>query len=154
MKLPVFLSLVVSLALSGSLHSIPQTVGGFTTAQNNPGRLTLEEWFRDAKHWEPGAPLPGAWIMGTVPTGMMLSQPGAVFGINASSVVVTKDDKGAIVSVAVYYDAETAKVPKAELHKRLSRTVAMFTGADGKAAGYTVALSEPNAGAVTATLKR
>jgi hypothetical protein len=155
MKHSILLILTVGVALSGGLHAIPQTVGGlFTTAPNNPGNLTLEEWFRDAAHWEAGTKVPGVWVAGTVSTGMMMSNPGAIFGVNASQVVVNRDDKGAIESVQVFYDADTAKIAKGDLHKRLSKAVALFTGADGKAAGYTVTLADPNAGAVTATLKR
>lgn len=155
MKQFILSSLATGVVLVGTVSAIPQTVGGlFTTAANNPGNLPVEEWFRDAKHWAPGATPPGPWVMGTVPTGMMLRDPGAVFGINASSVVIARNDAGAIVSVAVFYDAESARVPAGDLHRRLSRAVALFTGADGKAAGYTVTLSKPNAGAVTATLKR
>lgn len=154
MKLSVLLTLAISALLGGTLHAIPQTVGGFINAQNNPGNLTLEEWFRDPKHWQPGSELPGAWIMGTVPTGMLLANPGAVFGVTASQVVATRDQQGGIVSVQVFFDAETAKVAKGDLARRIRKAVALFTGVDGKAAGYTVTLAEPQAGAVTATLKR
>ena len=153
----LFLSLLVLLAFLGSepLLAIPQSFGGaFINAGNNPDKVPLEEWFRDAKRWEPGSPLPGPWVSGSVPTGMMLSHPGAVFGITASSAVVTRNDKGGIVSVVVFYDAESAKIAKTELQKRLARAVALFTGADGRAAGYTVTLKQTHAGAVTATLAR
>lgn len=153
MKISLLMTLAAGLMFCGTLQAIPQTVtGGFT--QSSPGNLTLEEWFRDAAHWEADAKLPGVWIMGTVPTGMMMRSPGAVFGVNAAQVIVNRDEKGAILNIQVFYDAESAKVPKGALHKRLSKAVALFTGPDGKAAGYTVTLTEPNAGAVTATLKR
>lgn len=147
--------LLLTLPGSEALLAIPQSFGGtFINAANNPDRVPLEEWFRDAKHWEPGSALPGPWVMGSVPTGMMLSHPGPVFGVTAGSAVVTRNDKGGIVSVVVFYDAESAGVARGELHKRLARAVALFTGADGRAAGYTVALKQTGAGAVTATLAR
>ena len=152
-----FLSPLTLLAFlgSGPLLAIPQSVGGaFINAANNPGNVPLEEWFRDTKHWEPGSTLPGPWVSGSVPTGMMLSHPGAVFGITAGSAVVTRNDKGGIVSVVVFYDAESARIAGSELQKRLARAVALFTGADGRAAGYTVTLKQTHAGAVTATLAR
>lgn len=153
----LFLSPVVLVALlgSGPLMAIPQSFGGtFINAANNPGNVPLEEWFRDVKHWEPGSVLPGPWVSGSVPSGMMLSHPGTVFGITAGSAVVTRNDGGGIVSVVVFYDAESAKIARSDLHKRLSRAVALFTGADGRAAGYTVTLKQTNTGAVTATLTR
>ena len=49
MKHSLLLSLAAGVMLCGTLHAIPQSVGGFTTAQNNPGNATLEEWFRDSQ---------------------------------------------------------------------------------------------------------
>ena len=63
-------------------------------------------------------------------------------------------DKGGISNVQVFYDADTTKIAKSDLRKRLDKAVKLFTGADGKAAGYTVSLAESNPGAVTATFKR
>jgi hypothetical protein len=153
MKLVLLLLPVAGIMLWGTALAIPQTVGALF-AQNSPGNVPLEEWLRDASHWEPGVKLPGPWVMATVSTGLMMSRPGAVFGLEATQVVVTRDEKGGIASVQVFYDADTSKIAKSDLRKRLDKAVKLFTGADGKAAGYTVALEEPNPGAVTATLKR
>jgi hypothetical protein len=153
MKLHPLLLPALGILLCGTAQAIPQTVGALF-AQNSPGNVPLEEWLRDANHWEPGVKLPGPWVAGTVSTGLMMSRPGAVFGIEATQVVVTRDVKGGIAHVQVFYDADTAKIAKSDLRKRLDKAVKLFTGADGKAAGYTVALAESNPGAVTATLKR
>jgi hypothetical protein len=155
MKRFMLLTLAAGILSGGTLLAIPQSFGGFITASNNPRNLTLEEWFRDAANWQPGATLPGTWITGAAgENGLMMSQPGAVFGVDASQVLVMRNDKGGVESVKVFYNADIAKVAKGDLRKRLDKAVTLFTGKDGKAAGYSVALAEPNAGAVTATFTR
>jgi hypothetical protein len=153
----MILPLAAALLSGGALHAIPQTVGGtFVAATNNPRNLPVEEWFRDAAHWEAGAKLPGVWITGAAgPNGAMMSLPGPVFGVDATQVLVMHDDKGGVESVKVFFNADIAKVAKGDLRKRLDKAVALFTGKDGKAAGYTVTLTDaPDAAAVTATFTR
>ncbi|QIF05365.1 hypothetical protein [Roseimicrobium sp. ORNL1] len=149
-----------------NLPAIPQTVGGiFLNASGNPRRLPIEDWFKEPGHWQLSTLPQVPWIMGTVPTGRMLNDPGQVFGFTADNVTVNSSETGPeIISVAVGFSADKTKVAGPDLLKRLSRNVAAFTGApevrlkDGDLSfvgkEYTVVLKEWKSGAVTATLKR
>ena len=141
------------LLLGGPLLAIPQTIAG-VQAPGNGGSVTLEEWFRDAGHWQADAELPGVWSRPSASQPSTLGEPGVVFGVKASRASVLRDASGVITTVQVFFDSGTAKVGAAGLLKRLQKAVAIFTGVDGRAAGYTVVLSEPGPGAVTATFTR
>lgn len=165
MKVQLLLLAACLLLASPALQAIPQSIGGlFLNASNNPRRLPVEEWFREATHWEPGAPLPGPWVSGTESSGLMLRDPGPVFGIQADSVTVTRDDQKRILEVTVYYTDGVSKIAKADLFKRVSRSVALFNGGNLKKTStgselhsgkdFSIALHSPNPGAVVATLKR
>jgi hypothetical protein len=162
----VLLAGVFFTVTASRVAAIPQTIGGlFINASGNPRHLPVEDWFKEPGHWQLSKLPQVPWIMGTNSSGRMLNDPGPVFGFTADNVVVNNSETGPeIVSVAVQFSAEKAKVPRADLLKRLSRTVAAFTGAteekltDGglSFAGkeYTVVLKEWKSGAVIATLKR
>ncbi|RBP37315.1 hypothetical protein DES53_11453 [Roseimicrobium gellanilyticum] len=164
--LPLLLAGVFFTAVAPRVAAIPQSVGGlFLNASGNPRHLPIEDWFKEAGHWQLSKLPQVPWIMGTDSTGRMLNDPGQVFGFAADNVVVNNSETGPeITSVAVQFSAEKTKVPRSDLLKRLSRTVATFTGAaeqkltDGglSFAGkeYTVVLKEWKSGAVIATLKR
>jgi hypothetical protein len=167
MKLLLVLLAGVFLTVTASrVAAIPQTVGGlFMNANGNPRHLPVEDWFKEPGHWQLSKLPQVPWIMGTDSTGRMLNEPGQVFGFIADNVVVNNSETGPeIVSVAVQFSAEKAKVPRADLLKRLSRTVTTFTGAteeklsDGGLSftgkEYTVVLKEWKSGVVIATLKR
>lgn len=164
--LPLLLAGVFVIVAATRLAAIPQTVGGlFINASGNPRHLPVEDWFKEPGNWQLSKLPQVPWIMGTDSTGRMLNDPGQVFGFAADNVVVNNSETGSeIVSVAVQFSAEKAKVPRADLLKRLSRTVATFTGATGEKlsdgglsfAGkeYRVVLKEWKSGVVIATLKR
>jgi hypothetical protein len=164
--LPLLLAGVFFTAAVPHLPAIPQSVGGiFINANGNPRHLPIEDWFKDPKNWDLSTLPKVPWIMGTDSTGRMVNDPGEVFGFTAENAAVTSSPTGGeIVSVLIQYKPEKAKVPGSDLLKRLSRTVAAFTGAaeekrkDGglSFAGkeYSVVLKQWPSGLVTATLKR
>ena len=167
MKLiPLLLVAALSLSAVPYLPAIPQTVGGlFSNASGNPRHLPVEDWFKDPKHWELSTLPKVPWIMGTDSTGRMLRDPGQVFGFTADHLVVNSSNAGAdLTSVVLQFKPDTANVPGPDLLKRLSRTVAAFTGApevrneDGglsfASKEFTVTLKQWKSGMVTATLKR
>ena len=167
MKLiPLLLVAALSLAAVPYLPAIPQTVGGiFANAAGNSRHLPVEDWFKDPKNWELSTLPKVPWIMGTVPMGRLLADPGQVFGFTADNLVVNSSEAGPeILSAVVQFSADKAKVPAPDLLKRLSRTVAAFTGAsevkdkDGSLSftgkEFTVTLKQWQSGKVTATLKR
>ena len=131
---PTFLALSILLA-GASLLAIPTSVGGiFQTGLDNPEHEPLEAWFSNPGHWLPGAVLPGPWVsVSGRPTDMRLDNPGAIFGIQARSVTISRDDKGGVKEISVQYDKDTAKSAGAHLLSSLTTNVGAAIGAKGHA---------------------
>ncbi len=147
-----------------SLLAIPTQIGGlFNNGAGNPAHLPVEEWFRNAKNWQPGAELPGPWTpVSGQSNEMRLDDPGSIFGLAARSVTVKREQGSAISEIAVEYDKSASK--SGPLIKSLARNVGLATGAttpakqgadqvfEGKE--YSVKLHPESSGGATATITR
>ncbi len=112
------------------LPAIPTTVGGgFVNLPGNANHLSVEEWFRDEKHWLASSELPGPWT-GAASSGskFTLANPGPTFGIPARSVAVVKDTGGAVREVIVTYDEATSRKTHGVLAASLQKNIGVFTG--------------------------
>lgn len=146
---------------SDRLLAIPQTVGGFLGAVGNPKHLPIEEWFKVLSNWDPGAFVPGTWAtLSSEATKMSMDKPGPVFGVSACSATITRDANGLITEVQVVFDAETSKIPKSDLLKRIKANAALFATASKQAdnvfsiEGMNIQLTPAGADRIVASMTR
>lgn len=133
-----FHSLLISglllLSTSAALRAIPQTFGGgqFLSAVDKPA----EQFFANIAMWKPGAKLPGEWIpVETPPSAVRAREPGPVFGVQADSLTLVREDDGTITEIRVGYSPKGSGLAETALLARLRTNLKSFTAAKPAVSG-------------------
>jgi hypothetical protein len=121
--------LMALLALGDQAPAIPQTFSQPTAITLRTGK-PVEEFFRDPAAWAAGAEIPGETADSSNHDGSTLT-PGAVFGVNASSIKLVRASSGELQQTVIAYDSKTAGATAQKLHDRLAANIAAFTGVHG-----------------------
>lgn len=106
------------------------TVGAFSRANG----ATPEQFFAAPSAWGAKAMPKGDWKRSANNASTMAS-PGQVFGVNASSIALARNEEGVTTSVIIRYDESSSKLEVQALHEMLVRNIAAFVGAESTASG-------------------
>ncbi len=140
MRLPlpaaILCALVTGVIAAFAVPNEINIAGPFAAANGAPP----EQFFANGSAWVAQAKLKGDWKQ-TANNASALAAPGPVFGVNASSLSLTRNAEGATVSVTVRYDESSAKLDAQALHQLLLRNIAAFLGTESAASGTDLVFS-------------
>jgi hypothetical protein len=126
--IPTFVGCVIALgALTSGVLAIPQTFSQPSQFILRAGK-PAEEFFRDSGAWASGAAIPGETAESAGKENSAVDEPGAVFGVGATSIKLVRDASGNLKETVVQYDAKTAGMTAQKLHEQLQANIAAFAG--------------------------